>query len=170
METTTNSNNKVYLCYSTLNKVSIDSLCKKLQKEGFLGVADGTELMQGKEVFVREAIKKCSYFVLIISNEFGEHMQEEYRIALEYKLNILVFLKSDLFRDGQISRKFDNRLVTLWEDENDLLLKVAETMIGFRYKYPERGSQFEILVEDLFRSYGCDTKRTYHIVDEYLSS
>ena len=72
-----------------------------------MGVADGTELMQGKEVFVREAIKKCSYFVLIISNEFGEHMQEEYRIALEYKLNILVFLKSDLFRDGQISRKFE---------------------------------------------------------------
>lgn len=165
METTTNSNNKVYLCYSTLNKVSIDSLCKKLQKEGFLGVADGTELMQGKEAFVREAIKKCSYFVLIISNEFGEHMQEEYRIALEYKLNILVFLKSDLFRDGQISRKFDNRLVTLWEDENDLLLKVAETMIGFRYKYPERGFQFEILVEDLFRSYGCDTKRTSYTRD-----
>lgn len=72
METTTNSNNKVYLCYSTLNKVSIDSLCKKLQKEGFLGVADGTELMQGKEVFVREAIKSavilCLLFQMSLEN------------------------------------------------------------------------------------------------------
>ena len=38
-------------------------------------------------------------------------------------------------------------------------------MEGVRYKYPVRGYQLEALVEDLFKFYGCDTKRTAYTQD-----
>lgn len=165
METATNLNN-VYLSYSNLNNVSIDLICKKLQKEGFCGITDKIEIIhENWNLSVQETIKNCTYFVLIISSEFGQHMQEEYHIALECKLNILIFVKSDLLGVEQIRRDFDDKLVTFWDDENDLSSKLQERMAGFRYKYPERGYQFEILIEDLFKSYGCDTRRTSHTQD-----
>ena len=63
----------------------IDSLCKKINKEGFQAIADGTELMPGERTLsVAESIIKCDYFVLIISDEFSQHMREEYRTAFKY--------------------------------------------------------------------------------------
>lgn len=44
-------------------------------------------------------------------------------------------------------------------------MKVIATMEGVRYKYPVRGYQLEALVEDLFKFYGCDTKRTAYTQD-----
>lgn len=165
METKTNLNN-VYLSYSNLNNVSIDLICKKLQKEGFCGITNEIEIIHEKgNLSVQETIKNCTYFVLIISSEFGRRMQEEYHIALKCKLNILIFVKSDLLGDEQIRRVFDDKLVTFWDDENDLSSKLQEWMAGFRYKYPERGNKFEILIEDLFKSYGCDARRTSHTYD-----
>ena len=38
-------------------------------------------------------------------------------------------------------------------------------MVGLRYKYPVRGYQLEVLVEDLFKFYGCDTRRTAYTQD-----
>ena len=166
MDNTTSLKKKVYLCYSNSNAMYIDSLCKKLSKEGFQAVADGSELMAGKMILsVQESIKMCDYFILILSDEFGKHMQEEYRIALKNEMNILVFIKSDLFRVEQINRMFDDRLVALWENENELSIKIIEAMVKFRYKYPERGYQFETLVEDLFKFYGCITKKTSYTKD-----
>lgn len=166
MDNTTSLKKKIYLCYSNSNAMYIDLLCKKLSKEGFQGIADGNEIMQGKMILsVHENIKMCDYFILILSDEFGEHMQEEYRIALKYEMNILIFIKSDLFKVEQINRMFDNKLVALWDNENELSIKIIETLIGYRHKYPERGYQFETLVEDLFKGYGCFTKKTPYTKD-----
>ena len=44
-------------------------------------------------------------------------------------------------------------------------MKIIETMVGLRYKYPVRGYQLEVLVEDLFKFYGCDTRRTAYTQD-----
>lgn len=161
MDNTASLKKKVYLCYSHSNAISINLLCKKLSKEGFQGIVDGSEVMSGKvNSSIQENIKMCDYFMLIISDEFEAHMQEEYRIALKYEMNILIFIKSDLFKTKQINDMFNNRLVILWENENELPAKIVEAMAGLRYKYPERGYQFEILIEDLFKSYGCITNKT----------
>lgn len=83
MGTSVNLKKKVYLCYSYSNNMYVDSLCKKICKEGFQVIADATELMSGERILsVSESIIKCDYFVLIISDEFGQHMREEYRTAL----------------------------------------------------------------------------------------
>lgn len=166
MGTSVNLKKKVYLCYSYSNNMYVDSLCKKICKEGFQVIADATELMSGERILsVSESIIKCDYFVLIISDEFGQHMREEYRTALKYEKNVMVFIKSELYRNEEINKEFKDRLVTLWDNETELSMKIIETMVGFRYKYPERGYQLEVLVEDLFKSYGCITKRTAYTQD-----
>ena len=60
------------------------------------------------------------------------------------------FIKSELYRDEEINREFKDRLVTLWNNENELSMKVMTAMVGVRYKYPERGYLLEELVENLF--------------------
>ena len=42
METSVNLKKKVYLCYSYLNNMYIDSLCRKIDKEGFQAIVDRT--------------------------------------------------------------------------------------------------------------------------------
>lgn len=166
MGTSVSLKKNVYLCYSYSNNMYIDSLCKKINKEGFQAIADGTELMPGERILsVAESIIKCDYFVLIISDEFSQHMREEYRTALKYEKNVMVFIKSELYRDEEINREFKDRLVTLWNNENELSMKVMTAMVGVRYKYPERGYLLEVLVENLFKSYGCVTRRTAYTQD-----
>ena len=161
MGTSVSLKKKVYLCYSYSNSMYINSLCEKINKEGFQTITDGTELMPGEMILsVSESIKKCDYFVLIISDEFGEHMREEYHTALIYGMDVMVFIKSELYREEGINNEFKDRLVTLWDNETELSMKVIATMEGVRYKYPVRGYQLEALVEDLFKFYGCDTKKT----------
>lgn len=166
MGTSVSLKKNVYLCYSYSNNMYIDSLCRKINKEGFQAIADGTELMPGERILsVAESIIKCDYFVLIISDEFSQHMREEYRTALKYEKNVMVFIKSELYRDEEINREFKDRLVTLWNNENELSMKVMTAMVGVRYKYPERGYLLEVLVENLFKSYGCVTRRTAYTQD-----
>lgn len=166
MGTSVSLKKKVYLCYSYSNSMYINLLCEKINKEGFQTITDGTEHMHGEMILsVSESIKKCDYFILIISDEFGEHMQEEYRTALKYEINVMVFIKSELYREKDIKKEFKDRLVTLWDNETELSMKIIETMVGLRYKYPERGYQLEVLIEDLFKSYGCITKRTVYTQD-----
>lgn len=165
MGTSVSLKKKVYICYSYSDGMYINSLCEKINKEGFQTITDETELMHGEMILsVSERIKKCDYFILIISDEFGEHMQEEYRTALKYEINVMVFIKSELYRE-EIREEVKDRLVTLWDNETELSMKIIETMVGFRYKYPERGYQLEVLFEDLFKSYGCITKRTAYTQD-----
>lgn len=166
MGTSVSLKKKIYLCYSYSNSMYMNSLCEKINKEGFQAITDGTELMLGKMILsVSERIKKCDYFILVISDEFDKHMQEEYCTALKYEINVLVFIKSELYREEGIKKEFKDRLVTLWDNETELSMKIIETMVGFRYKYPERGYQLEVLIEDLFKSYGCITKRTAYTRD-----
>lgn len=166
MGTSLSLKKKVYLSYSYSNNMHIDLLCEKINKEGFQAITDGSEPMSGEMILsVSESIKKCDYFVLIISDEFGQHMREEYRTALKYEKNVMVFIKSELYRDEDINKEFKGRLVTLWDNETELSMKIIETMVGLRYKYPERGYQLEALVEDLFKSYGCITRRTAYTHD-----
>lgn len=166
MGTSVSLKKKVYLCYSYSSNERMGSLCENINKEGFQVVTDGSALMTGEMILsVSEIIKKCDYFILIISDVFGDHMKEEYHMALKYKLNVMVFIKSGLYRVGTINDEFKDRIVTLWDDETELLMKVMSTMERIRYKYPERGYQLEVLVEDLFESYGCITNRTAYSHD-----
>ena len=166
MGTSVSLKKKVYLCYSYSTYMYIDSLYKKINKEGFQVIVDGTKLMSGERLLsVSKNIAKCDYFVLIISDEFSQCMWEEYHIALKYEKNVIVFIKSELYRDKEINKEFKDKIVTLWDNEIELSMKIIETMVGFRYKYPERENQLEALIEDLFKSYGCITKRTAYTQD-----
>ena len=141
MGTSVSLKKKVYLCYSYSTYMYIDSLYKKINKEGFQVIVDGTKLMSGERLLsVSKNIAKCDYFVLIISDEFSQCMWEEYHIALKYEKNVIVFIKSELYRDKEINKEFKDKIVTLWDNEIELSMKIIETMVGFRYKYPERES------------------------------
>lgn len=166
MANTTSIRKKVFLSYSHSENMYIDLLCKKMNDEGFQVVLDRSELMAGDKITsLQERIETCDYFVLILSSDFNVNMKEEYNIALRKEKNVLVFIKASLYKDKQIKSAFANRLVVIWENENELSLKIVEAMLGFRYKYPERGYLFEVLVEDLFKSYGCTTNRTVYEKD-----
>ena len=166
MGTSISLKKKVYVCYSYSSNMDIDLLCKKINKEGFQAITGRTEIMPGERILsVSESITKCDYFVLIISDEFSQYMREEYNTALKYEKSVMVFIKSELYGDGEINKEFKDRLVTLWDNETELSMKIIETMVGLRYKYPVRGYQLEVLVEDLFKSYGCDTRRTAYTQD-----
>ena len=144
----------------------IELLRKKINKEGFQAITGRNEIMPGERILsVSESITKCDYFVLIISDEFSQYMREEYNTALKYEKSVMVFIKSELYGDGEINKEFKDRLVTLWDNETELSMKIIETMVGLRYKYPVRGYQLEVLVEDLFKFYGCDTRRTAYTQD-----
>lgn len=163
MGTSVSLKKKVYLCYSYSysTNMCIDLLCEKINKEGFQTITAGSELKHGEMVLsVAESIKECDYFILIISDEFEKHMRDEYSTALEYEKNVTVFIKSEIYRQKDISNEFGDKLVTLWDNETELSMKVMATMAGVRYKYPERGYLLEVLVENLFKSYGCFTRRT----------
>lgn len=157
---------KVYVCYYYSNNMDIELLRKKINKEGFQAITGRNEIMPGERILsVSESITKCDYFVLIISDEFSQYMREEYNTALKYEKSVMVFIKSELYGDGEINKEFKDRLVTLWDNETELSMKIIETMVGLRYKYPVRGYQLEVLVEDLFKFYGCDTRRTAYTQD-----
>lgn len=166
MGTSISLKKKVYVCYYYSNNMDIELLRKKINKEGFQAITGRNEIMPGERILsVSESITKCDYFVLIISDEFSQYMREEYNTALKYEKSVMVFIKSELYGDGEINKEFKDRLVTLWDNETELSMKIIETMVGLRYKYPVRGYQLEVLVEDLFKFYGCDTRRTAYTQD-----
>lgn len=157
MGTSISLKKKVYVCYYYSNNMDIELLRKKINKEGFQAITGRNEIMPGERILsVSESITKCDYFVLIISDEFSQYMREEYNTALKYEKSVMVFIKSELYGDGEINKEFKDRLVTLWDNETELSMKIIETMVGLRYKYPVRGYQLEVLVEDLFKFYGCN--------------
>lgn len=140
MGTSISLKKKVYVCYYYSNNMDIELLRKKINKEGFQAITGRNEIMPGERILsVSESITKCDYFVLIISDEFSQYMREEYNTALKYEKSVMVFIKSELYGDGEINKEFKDRLVTLWDNETELSMKIIETMVGLRYKYPVRG-------------------------------
>ena len=65
MQSTMNTRKKVFLSYSYSENKYIDWLCKRINKEGFQAIADGTELMPGERILsVAESNKMrlfCTY-------------------------------------------------------------------------------------------------------------
>lgn len=157
---------KVFLSYSYSEKMHIDLLCKKLMDEGFQVVTSRSELQVGKKISsLQESIETCDYFICILSSDINTYMKEEYSIALRYEKNILIFIKSSLYKDIQIKKMFAEKLVMTWEHETELFSKIMEEMRGFRYKYPQRGYRFEVLVEDILKGHGCNTRRAAYAKD-----
>ncbi len=58
---------------------------------------------------------------------------------------------------GDIKFKFGNRVVGLWENEDDLAHLIIEEITRYGYRYPQRAYQFERIINEIFKLYGCST-------------
>ena len=54
-----------------------------------------------------------------------KYIKSKYDIALKTGKTVFVFIKRELFR-GDVQKRFGNRTVTLWDDENELVYCIID--------------------------------------------
>lgn len=149
---------KIYLSYTFSNYEKITLICSRLMELGFdvfteLNSVDIDNIVQNFNAHIDE----CDCFVFVVAEKNHEVSIREYEIVSSREKPIFIFIKRDCF-NGDIKGRFGHRKVTLWNDENELVQYIIEEISRYGYRYPLRGYQFERIVEDIFRSYGCLTK------------
>lgn len=148
---------KIFLSYSFRDKEEIDYVKKALMEKEFEVVSDVdidvTETISGQ---LSKRINGCDVFILIISGNTNEQVQNEYFIALAKQKKIFIYIREDCYKE-EIKVKFGARMVGLWKDESELAEKIVGDISRYSYMYPQRGYQFEKLIEEMFKSYGFFT-------------
>lgn len=157
MKELNNLRRKVFLSYQFQDNEKINMVRKCLEERGF-EIISNTAIPASEEVskFVSDKIDESDCFILIISDKATEWLIKEYEIALEKQKKIFVYIKEGAFA-GKIK---EHRIVCFWKDENELAIKIIEDISRYGYAYPQREYEIELLVEDIFKYYGCITKRT----------
>ncbi len=150
---------KVFLSYTFKDYEKIALVNSKLGDLGFDIFTNFDSANIGDNIVrnFNKQIDECDCFVFVVAEKIQEMSIEEYDLALKRGKPIFVFIKSELF-NGEIKKRFGNRLVTLWDDENELVYRIIEEISRYVYRYPLRGYQFEYIVEKIFKEYGCLTK------------
>ena len=150
---------KVFLSYTFKDYEKNALVSKKLNELGFDIFTDVCSTNAGNNIvrYFNEQIEKCDCFVFVVAEKFLENSIWEYDIALNTGKTVFVFVKKELFH-GDIQKRFGNRTVTLWNDENELAHCIIDEISRYGYRYPLRGYQFEYIVGEIFKSYGCLTK------------
>lgn len=150
---------KVFLSYTFKDYEKIALVSTKLNELGFDIFTDVRSVNVGNNIvgYFNEQIQKCDCFVFVIAEKFIENSIWEYDIALKAGKTVFVLIKRELFC-GDIQKRFGNRTVTLWDDENELAHCIIDEISRYGYRYPLRGYQFEYIVGEIFKDYGCLTK------------
>ncbi len=153
-----NVKRKIFISYTFCNTEMFSFVRNKLGECGFEIITYVDDI--SKEVLsksLENEIKKCDCFICIISNN-NQYSKYEYDIALKWKKSIFVYINANIFY-GDVKSQFKNRIVRLWENEDELAAKIVIDITKYNFMHPYKGYQFEVLVEELFRLYGCNTKR-----------
>lgn len=158
MKELSDSTRKIFLSYTFKDLDKINLINMKLRERGFEVVSDCNYIKQGDNVneFYMDKIDECDSFILIIAENVSESSIKEFEIALNRGKNIFVYIKKAMFI-GDIKSKFSNRFVGLWENEDDLARCIIEEITRYGYRYPQRAYQFELMVNEIFKLYGCLT-------------
>ncbi len=153
-----NAKRKIFISYSFQDAEMLSFIKIKLGECGFEIVDYISEVSSQviSESF-ESAIKKCDCFIYIVT-EKNQYSQYEYEIAQKLKKNIFVYIKENTYFED-LKSQFGNKIVHLWKNEDELAVMIIGDLKKFNFMYPYKGYQFEVLIEELFDSYGCSTKR-----------
>lgn len=157
MKKLSNATRKVFLSYAFKDFEKIAMVSKKLRERGFEIISDKTVI--SNEIFsnsLTDSIDECDCFILIIMDSINKFSLMEYNTALKRGKSTFVYIKKDIFQ-GDIKYKFGDRIVGLWENEDDLANCIIDDISRYEYSYPQRGYQLELIVNEIFKLYGCLT-------------
>ena len=157
MEKLSSATRKVFLSYAFKDFDKIKMVSMKLRERGF-------EIITNKPIISYEKfanslendIVECDCFILIITDSINEYSMIEYNTALKIGKSTFVYIKKDIFQ-GDIKNKFACRNVGLWENEDELANCIIDDISRYGYSYPQRGYQLELIVNEIFKLYGCLT-------------
>ena len=156
---------KIFISYTFQNSETLSFIQNKLRECGFEFISYIDTV--SKEIIgmsIENEIKKCDCCVFIISENNNDYSKYEYDIACKWKKKIFVYIREKL-QSEDIKALLENRIVRFWKNEEELAIKIVEDISKYNYIYPYRGYQFEMLVEELFKLYGCTINREALIRD-----
>ncbi len=157
MEKLSRATRKVFLSYAFKDFDKIAMVSMKLREHGFEIISDKSVISnENLAKSLTDSIDECDCFILIITDSINEFSLMEYNTALKREKSTFVYIKKDIFQ-GYIKDKFGSRLIGLWENENDLANCIIDDISRYGYSYPQRGYQFELVVNEIFKLYGCLT-------------
>lgn len=157
MEKLSSATRKVFLSYAFKDFDKIAMVSMKLRERGFEIISDKPAI--SNENFANsltDSIDECDCFILIITDSINEFSLMEYNTALKRGKSTFVYIKKDIFQ-GDIKDKFGGQIVGLWENEEDLANCIIDDISRYGYSYPQRGYQLELIVNKIFKLYGCLT-------------
>lgn len=150
---------KVFLSYAFKDSDKIDLVSMRLRERGFeiIPSVESLTTINNLNNYITNAIDECSCFILIITDGINNFSMMEYDAALSKGKNTFVYIKKDIFK-GDVKNRFADKIVGLWGNEDDLANRIIDDISRYGYSYPQRGYQFEIIVDKIFQLYGCMTE------------
>lgn len=152
------STRKIFLSYDFKDFDKINLISMKLRERNFEVISNYEIMNTGGNVsnFITDKIDECDYFILVIAENVNRFYINEFETALKKGKNALVYIKRSIF-NGDIKSKFDNQVVGLWDNQDDLANCIVDEISRYGYRYPQRTYQFELIVNEIFKLYGCST-------------
>ncbi len=159
MRELSNIKRKVFFSYAFKDTDKIDFVSMRLRERGFeiMRSVESLTTMNNLKNFITNVIDECDCFILIITDGINKFSMMEYDAALSKGKNTFVYIKKDIFK-GDVKNSFADKIVGLWENEDDLANRIIDDISRYGYSYPQRGYQFEIIVDKIFQLYGCMTE------------
>lgn len=155
MERLRNFTRKVYLSYAFNDYDKLEMVRMKLRARGFEIASDKIDLDYDNPLI--NSIDECDCFILIITDNRDLSLKIEYDAAKKKGKNIFIYIKKNIF-NADIEKEFAGQIVSLWENEDDLGNYIIDDISRYGYSYSQRAYQLEIIVNEIFQSYGCMTE------------
>lgn len=153
------STRKVFLSYDFKDFDKINLISIKLRERSFEVISNYGFMNTGDNVSncFAEKIDMCDYFILVIAENVNRFYINQFETALNKGKNTFVYIKRNIF-NGDIKSKFGNQVIGLWDNQDDLANCIVDEISRYGYRYPQRTYQFELIVNEIFKLYGCSTE------------
>ena len=149
---------KVFLSYTFQDREKMCLIIESLRKYGFEVISD-VGFSKENEIMTNpfDKINECSCVIIVISENTNRWGIKEFEIVSKKNKKVFLYIKKDIYV-GELKNRFKNRFIGLWNDENELAEKILDDVSRYEYMYPQRAYEFEMLVNEIFVSYGCSTE------------
>ncbi len=151
---------KVFLSYIFLDREKMCFIIESLRKRGFEVISD-VGFSKENEIMTNsfDKINECSCVIIVISENTNRWGIKEFEIVSKKNKKVFLYIKGDIYV-GELKNRFKNRIIGLWNDENELAEKIIDDVSRYEYMHPQRAYEFELFVNEIFISYGCFTEMT----------
>ncbi len=151
---------KVFLSYTFQDREKMCFIIEGLRKRGFEVISDVEFSKEnGNMTNPFDKINECSCVIIVISENTNRWGIKEFEIVYKKNKKVFLYIKEDIYV-GELKNRFKNRIIGLWNDENELAEKIIDDVSRYEYIHPQRAYEFELLVNEIFISYGCFTEMT----------